>query len=75
MTIFTQNLDSIDERIIIEVKQTPGSRLADLARGLCLPLTTVRYRLIELERLGLVRIERGRRLMRIFPVDTQQSAE
>ncbi len=61
--------DKIDERIVffIEENKENGVRLTEVANEIGFTVTGARLRLLELERLGVIRLERGHNRLTAFP--------
>jgi predicted transcriptional regulator len=51
--------DKLDMDIVREVTENQGVRLCELSRILNRDVMTIRYRILELERNGILRLDRG----------------
>jgi DNA-binding IclR family transcriptional regulator len=61
-----KNVDEIDLKYLNEIEKAPGIRQFELAKKLGEYDTKVHYRLLELERIRLVKLVRGRRSLKCY---------
>lgn len=60
--------DALDRRIYSTACENPGIRLANLSQRIGYGIVTVRYRVLDLEREGILHVEKGRNCIKIYPV-------
>jgi predicted transcriptional regulator len=63
----TLKKDTTDQTIRRVVVENPGIRLYELSRKTNVPYSTCRYRLLDMERYGAIRIEVERGIVRAYP--------
>ena len=66
--------DALDRRICGIVCRNPGIRLSGLSQELGFCLVTVRYRVLDLEREGILRVEKGRNSVKVYPMLDDEAA-